>query len=41
MYLVLGKVLQQKRDFVEADISEFNDSIESLDSVDEEIKQME
>jgi len=41
MYLVLGKVLQQKRDFVEAEISEFNDSIDSLDSVDEEIKQME
>jgi prefoldin subunit 5 len=41
MYLVLGKVLQQQRDFVEAEISEINDSIESLDSVDEEIKQME
>jgi prefoldin subunit 5 len=41
MYLVLGKVLQQQRDFVEAELSEINDSILSLDSVDEEIKQME
>ena len=41
MYLVLGKVLQQQRDFVEAELSEINDSMQSLDSVDEEIKQME
>jgi len=43
MHHVLGKVVQQRRDFVEADLSRFYDgaSIQSLDSVDEEIKQME
>ena len=41
MFLVLGKVLKQQRDFVEAELSEIADSIPSLDSVDEEIKQME
>ena len=37
----MGKVLKQQRDFVEAEQSEISDGMQSLDSVDEEIKQME